>query len=354
MDGLSINDDLRYLADIQSQEDEIRRLNDELDSKICAVNTIESSRKNNHQAESNVKLQTKEFDTINRKTTANNFPAATKYDRWKDKKIDKYVPVKSPRIIPEQSTVEKDSDQKIRIQRVLPSSDVTQNQIDDDNNSIEEYGLNVPGQEDIGQGALIRLLKSRIKALTKNLKDALSQKNDMENKLSSYQSKMKEALGEKQKLQKSLVGTKTLSDKRQNEASESKQGLVAIKQELNDTRIKLVEAQKIAKKTDSEHKARQIRLTRALEECERYKATLGKATSETRECGASARQANDKLHSQVKSLERQRSELIIAFRKQCKLIDILKRQKLHAEAAKLLNFTEEEFMKVLDWGTERQ
>jgi hypothetical protein len=112
----------------------------------------------------------------------------------------------------------------------------------------------------------------------------------------------------------------------------------------------LTASQKVVNAAQNEHKGKEIRLQRALEECEKYKNVLAKATEETREGGADSRKMSAKFEMKIKSLERQRAELLIAFKKQMKLIDVLKRQKVHVEAAKLLSFTEEEFVKILAWG----
>ena len=62
------------------------------------------------------------------------------------------------------------------------------------------------------------------------------------------------------------------------------------------------------------------------------------------------KQELEKLLVDIKRLERQRSDLIAGFKKQTRLIGVLKKQRAHMEAAKLLSFTEEEFTKALDWN----
>lgn len=52
----------------------------------------------------------------------------------------------------------------------------------------------------------------------------------------------------------------------------------------------------------------------------------------------------------MKRLEKQKAELLSAFKKQLKLIDVLKRQRVHLEAAKMLSFTEKEFAQTLEYG----
>lgn len=131
-----------------------------------------------------------------------------------------------------------------------------------------------------------------------------------------------------------------------------------------EQRLKLADTQLMASKKEVLLLQRQIqtastttddaRLQKALQENERLRAQLTAAGNPaTSSAATSAVAAGESFEtSQLKAdnrrLEQQRVELMNCVRKQNKLIDILKRQKMHLEAAKLLQITEEEFTKLLE------
>ena len=110
--------------------------------------------------------------------------------------------------------------------------------------------------------------------------------------------------------------------------------------------------QRETKKKDVAGNSSNVRLNRAQEQIETLKIQLKEARSGGREDNEVMRKQNEKMAAEMRRLERQRNELLAAFRKQLKLVDVLKRQKLHIESAKLLSFTEAEFSKTLELGVE--
>ena len=92
------------------------------------------------------------------------------------------------------------------------------------------------------------------------------------------------------------------------------------------------------------------KLNRVMEENEKLKQQLREAKLSEQGKNQNTRKDMEKLVEDNRKLERQRNELLQAFKKQMKLIDVLKRQKMHIESAKLLAFTEDEFVKTLELG----
>ncbi len=65
----------------------------------------------------------------------------------------------------------------------------------------------------------------------------------------------------------------------------------------------------------------------------------------------SRREAED-LAAENKQLRKQRATLLAAVRKQQRLVELVRQQRLHVEAARVLGFAEDEFVRTLEWGSE--
>lgn len=100
----------------------------------------------------------------------------------------------------------------------------------------------------------------------------------------------------------------------------------------------------------NETNTHEVKLNRALSEVKKYKDLAMKYQNQNKDYLNTNHQKNGKLQGEVQKLKRQKNQLMNAYKKQMKLIDVLKRQKLHLEAVKLVSFTEQEFLRTLELG----
>ena len=126
--------------------------------------------------------------------------------------------------------------------------------------------------------------------------------------------------------------------------------LVEVEKTMQAMQREAASASREHKSRKAEQETKDAKLNRALEEIDRLKAQLKSDELNFRETLEASKQEKERLVNENRRLSKHRSDLVTAFKKQMKLIDVLKRQKLHLEAAKMLSFTEEEFAKTLEYG----
>ena len=229
---------------------------------------------------------------------------------------------------PSQDTENKQPQESVRLSR----SDVIDDQADE-----------------LGPESQLRLLKAKVRVLEEEIERVTKDLSKKKQDLSEVRQNLKAEREEKLAIQKTCLTTQAQVKKYVTLLEEKKNKSKTLETEIVRLRKDIETQERAGKKSSQYQKILEVRLDRALQELERYKGLLTAAKSQASEVSSFDREAMGKLQAENKILEKQKAELINAYKKQMKLIDVLRKQKLHLEASRMLDFTQEEFMKVLDW-----
>ncbi|KAM4593252.1 testis-expressed protein 9 [Odontesthes bonariensis] len=224
------------------------------------------------------------------------------------------------------------------------------NEADAHENVVED----VPDVEDnVGSGVLdaqMRVLKAKLRIMQEELDQLSSEYYKKDDENAKLNAKIKELEEDRAKLQKTTSIQQTQIEKHRALAEESAKRCEGLQLQVSALHKEIENLNRSQKQAAAVHSTAEVRLNRALEEVERLKTQLNKMEQINKDKKSEEHQSQENVLAENKMLKKQKTELIVGFKKQLKLIDILKRQKMHYEAAKLLSFTEDEFMKALDWG----
>ena len=200
----------------------------------------------------------------------------------------------------------------------------------------------------MGAEARIRFQAARLKVMQDEITKLVAELNEKDKTGDALAVSLKAAEDENKRLARRLQEAEAGGEKLKRSAAEAISRATALEAETATARKEADAQEKARKQLEAEKRGRDVRLNRALEEADRLRAQL-KDQKEAVVGGSDALKGEcARLEAEVKKLARQKTEILNAFKKQMKLVDILKRQKMHIEAARLLAFTEEEFTKALE------
>ncbi|KMQ89683.1 testis-expressed sequence 9 protein [Lasius niger] len=215
--------------------------------------------------------------------------------------------------------------------------------------NVNNIEISLKKDNSVGNNAIVTLLKGKIDMLYKELqamqleynkKCDYSKELEVRNKkLDDIQVKLHNQIGTLNDTITKLenINSDTVSNCQTlgNENVALKKDLEGLKKEIN-----------IVSQQSNNY---DVRLNRSLESNEKLKNALKCRQIEEKELRNSIRKLQEDKRIAIKSLEKQRNELVQVFKKQALLIDNLKKQNMYLMSNGQIRLTEEDFTKLLEW-----
>ena len=195
----------------------------------------------------------------------------------------------------------------------------------------------------------IRMFNVKIRGLETVVDKLNFEKSEMSQEKDQLEKDIKVIDDQRRRLDVTNRNLNTNLEKNKGELEDVRHKFSVLEEDNNLLKKEIEDAKRESKKNLSKKSSSDIRLNRALEEAAKLRGQLQAAERDKKDAIESGKKSVDELTLKTKFLEKQRNELLHGFKKQMELIDVLKRQKLHLEAAHVLKYTEEEFMQTLDW-----
>ncbi|KAJ3124282.1 Golgin sub A member 2 [Physocladia obscura] len=227
------------------------------------------------------------------------------------------------------------------------------------NSSVSHSAIiSVPIEDGIGLEATNRLLKAKLVVIQEEMEKVVKNQGVKDTAIAMLEEKLKFFDDERNKISKNMhtlqsqiekANKANIDLKARNEILETeKNSLKKICEFISKIVQELDGLSKNHKNIENDANSKDLRLNRAIEEVDKLKLALSKANVDSKEKIESLKKNQQSLLAETKKLQKQKMELLTVFKKQNMLIDNLKRQKLHLEAAALLDFSEEEFVRALN------
>ncbi|XP_014235575.1 testis-expressed protein 9 [Trichogramma pretiosum] len=224
---------------------------------------------------------------------------------------------------------------------------------DDGNDNVDDDADGTGGKSRSTSATIIRFLKAQVTKLQTDVQAAqldARKKNDV---IKELEAEIKRNDEKKEKLYAQISQHKETIVRAEGHNAELQAKLQAQSAEMSALRKDIEALKKESKSLAQLASSSEVRLNRSLEEIDKLKNALKASQSEEKELRAQVRKIQEDKRLAFKNSEKQRAEIVQAFKKQTQLVDNLRKQKAYLEAAKAIQFTEDDFTRLLEWKPDK-